>query len=620
MDNNKLAKDIVEHVGGKENIIGLVHCATRLRFSLADNSKINESELKNLEGVLGVVSNSAQPQVIIGNKVNTIYNIIMEQTGIVTEDQTPKQKQDGNIIMRAIMVVPKVFTPILPAFVASSLLKALFAILQLTGLIDTASSTYQMLNLASDVAFYFLPVLIAVSASKIFKTNTYMAAIIAAVLLHPSFTQLVATGDPISLFGLPVPLVNYATSLIPAIIGVWLLSYVERFFNRYIPESLRYVFAPLLTFLVMFVVMFVVIGPIGYYFGMFLASAMMSLYETAGVAAIVLIAVFKPFLVLTGMHYALAAAFLPVFLSLGYDAFYMVTAILPNLGQAGAAFGVFLRAKDKNLKALALSTSFSAFMGISEPALFGINLKYRRPLVGAMIGSGFGALYAAIMGVKFVAMANFGVIGILGVMPEFMLHMVIAAMITLVVSTGATFVLGFEGKVSKSKTTIENKTNENNVSQSDTVINIASAMDGEIVPLNEVSDPAFSSEAIGKGIAVLPKEGKAYAPADGVITVLFQTGHAIGITTEEGVELLIHIGIDTVSLNGKYFTVHVKQGDKVKQGDLLVEFDIEGIEKEGYETVTPIIVTNTDNYLDVLPASQNKQVQPGDVLLSILKN
>lgn len=455
MNMNELSKDIIKNIGGKENIVSLVHCATRLRFTLDSIENINKSALENLDGVMGVVASGGQAQIIIGTKVGQVYDAINDELGITsgeskkTEEGDKKakgEKKEGNPIMRAIMVVPKVFTPILPAFVASSLLKALIAILNLTELIDVGSTTFQMLTIASDVAFFFLPILIAVSAARYFKTNIYMAAIIAAVLIHPSFAALIEAGGPITLFGLPVPLVKYGSSLIPSIIGVWILSYVEGFFNKHITESLRFVFAPLLTFLVMFVIMFVVVGPLGYYVGTLLATLMINLYDTAGVAAIVLIAVFKPFLVMTGMHYALAAAFLPVFIMQGYDAFYMVTSILPNLGQAGAAFGVFLRAKNKKLKAIALSTSFSAFMGITEPALFGINLKYKRPMIGAMTGAGVGALYAAIMGVKFIAMANFGIIGILGVMPEYMLHIVIAVIITLVVSTVVSFLLGINEK------------------------------------------------------------------------------------------------------------------------------------------------------------------------------
>lgn len=519
METKKLANNIIENVGGEENINNLVHCATRLRFTLADNSLVNKAALEDMDEVMGVVSSNGQAQIIIGNKVGQVHDAIINETGEFLESNSPKEpeKKESNRLMQAIMVVPKVFTPILPAFVASSLLKAVISILNITNLINADSSTLKMLTLASDVAFYFLPVLIAVSAAKYFKANIYMAAIIAAVLLHPGFTELISIGEPVSLLGLPVPLVNYGSSLIPAIIGVWILSYVEKFFNRIITENLRFVFAPLLTFMLMFFIMFVVVGPLGYYFGNFLASAMIKLYDTAGVAAIVLIAIFKPFLVLTGMHYALAAAFLPVFTLQGYDAFYMVTSILPNLAQSGAAFGVSLRTKDKKLKALALSTSFSAFMGVTEPALFGINLKYKKPLVGAMIGAGTGALYAALMGVKFLAMANFGILGILGVMPEYMVHMVIAVIITLVISVVATYILGIDeesanlptldGQTESTETTVESTENAASSVQLTETLVIDSPMTGDLMDLSKVNDPAFSTGMMGQGIAIFTECG-----------------------------------------------------------------------------------------------------------------
>lgn len=519
METKKLANNIIENVGGEENINNLVHCATRLRFTLADNSLVNKAALEDMDEVMGVVSSNGQAQIIIGNKVGQVHDAIINETGEFLESNSPKEpeKKESNRLMQAIMVVPKVFTPILPAFVASSLLKAVISILNITNLINADSSTLKMLTLASDVAFYFLPVLIAVSAAKYFKANIYMAAIIADVLLHPGFTELISIGEPVSLLGLPVPLVNYGSSLIPAIIGVWILSYVEKFFNRIITENLRFVFAPLLTFMLMFFIMFVVVGPLGYYFGNFLASAMIKLYDTAGVAAIVLIAIFKPFLVLTGMHYALAAAFLPVFTLQGYDAFYMVTSILPNLAQSGAAFGVSLRTKDKKLKALALSTSFSAFMGVTEPALFGINLKYKKPLVGAMIGAGTGALYAALMGVKFLAMANFGILGILGVMPEYMVHMVIAVIITLVISVVATYILGIDeesanlptldGQTESTETTVESTENAASSVQLTETLVIDSPMTGDLMDLSKVNDPAFSTGMMGQGIAIFTECG-----------------------------------------------------------------------------------------------------------------
>lgn len=618
MNKKALATEILKSIGGEKNITALGHCATRLRFTIKDNQKVNEQELKNLDGVMGVVMSSAQLQIIIGTAVHDVCEELYAQTSLQPGGDKAKEDKQGNIFMRVLAIIPRVFTPILPAIMAGGLLKAFFAILQIAKVLDPTSSTYIILNFASDVGFYFLPILVAISASKVFKTNTYIAVVVVAVLLHPSWSSMVAAKEAVSLFGLPAPLVSYGSTMIPAILGIWVLSYVERFFNKYIPEALKYVFAPLLTFLVMLVLMLVVIGPIGFYCGTYVSMALMGIYDVAGWLAIVLIAAFKPLLVMTGMHYALTAAFLTMFTTTGVDKFYMSASILANLAQAGATFGVFLKTKDKKMKSIALSTSFTALMGIAEPAMFGVTLKYKRPFVAAMIGAASGGLYAAITGVQFVAMVGVGITGILGVVPQFMLHMCIASIITLIVSAVVTYLLGFEEdtitQVSSSKEIASSiTTNRENVNK---VIN--APLQGSIVDLALVPDQAFSSEVIGKGVAISPTEGKVYAPFDGEVTALFGTNHAIGLTSETKEEVLIHIGLDTVQLQGKYFTVHTKQGDKVKKGQLLLEFDIKEIEANGYNVITPVVITNKNDYMDIFSICETEMVSVGDPLLAII--
>lgn len=616
MELKQLAADIVQLVGGEKNINGLEHCATRLRFTIKDYKKVKEQELKRLDGVMGVVKSSAQLQVIIGNKVHDVCEEIYAQTKLQpTGTSGEAVKNQGNIFMRVLAVIPRVFTPILPAIMAGGLLKALFAIVQMTGWLDTASSTYVILNFASDVGFYFLPILVAVSASKVFKTNTYIAVIVAAVLLHPTWSGLVAAKGAVTLFGLPVPLVSYGSTMIPAILGVWVLSYVERFFHKYIPEALKYVFAPLLTFLVMLVLMFVVIGPLGFYCGNYISMALMGIYDSVGWLAIVLIAAFKPLLVMTGMHYALTTAFLTMFTSTGVDKFYMSASILANIAQSGATFGVFLKTKDKKMKSIALSTSFTAIMGITEPAMFGVTLKYKRPFVAAMIGAAAGALYAALIGVEFVAMVGVGITGVFGALPQFMGHMCIAIAITLVVSTVLTYVFGFEEEteevlIAEPKKAVHRKEDAN--------ILIPSPIEGEVVDIALVPDAAFSSEAIGKGVAILPSKGQVIAPADGEITTLFHSCHAVGITADTKEEILIHVGLDTVQLNGEGFHAHVKQGDHVKKGDLLLTFDIELIKAKGYNPITPVVITNKHSYMDIFAVNEGSTIKVGDTLLAMI--
>lgn len=619
MEYQSLAADIVQHVGGEKNIVALSHCATRLRFTLKDNKAVNEKALQQLDGVMGIVENKAQFQVIIGTSVHEVCEEIYKQTKI-GEGNTEKQsgqKEEGNLFMRLLAIIPRVFTPILPVIMANGLLKALFMVLQICGVLDTASSSYAILNFASDVGFYFLPIFVAVSAAKIFNTNPYMAAMVGALLLHPTWSAMVGAKEAVSLFGLPVALVTYSSTMLPSMIGVWVLSNVERFFQKYIPELLKYVFVPLLTFLVMVVLMLVVIGPIGFYLGDYVAKALMGIYDVSGWLAIVLIAAFKPLLVMTGMHYALTTAFLTMFTATGIDKFYVSASILANLAQSGATFGVFLKSKDAKTKSIALSTSFTAFMGITEPAMFGITLKYKRPFVAAMIGAACGGLYAGIIGIEFISLAGSGITGILGVVPQYFIHIIVAIVITLIVSCVLTIVFGFEEDTKEKETHIDATKKINHHKEAANII-IDSPLTGEIVDLSMVPDPAFSSESIGKGIAILPKKGLLYAPVDGVISACFQTGHAMGITADNGAELLIHVGIDTVQLKGKYFYPQVAQGEHVKKGDLIMEFDLEQIEKAGYQTITPFVITNKNEYMDIFTVHKQKEIQAQEPLLAII--
>lgn len=618
MNKKQLATDIISCVGGEKNVKALSHCSTRLRFTMKDNQKVDEKALKKLDGVMGVVISSAQLQVIIGTSVHDVCEEIYAQTKLQAGGEDSKEEKKGNIFMRALAIIPRVFTPILPAIMTGGLLKAVFTILTMTGTLDASTSTYAILNYCSDVGFYFLPLLVAVSASKVYKTNTYMAVAVVAVLLHPSWTALVGAKEAITLFGLPTPLVSYSSTMIPAILGVWLLSYVEKFFDKYIPEALKYVFSPLLTFIIMLTAMLVVIGPIGYYCGAYVSMALMGIYDVAGWLAIVLIAAFKPLLVMTGMHYALTTAFLTAFTTTGVDKFYLSASILANLAQSGATFGVFLKTKDKRMKSIALSTSFTAFMGITEPAMFGVTLKYKRPFVAAMIGAAAGGLYAAITGVQFIAMVGVGITGIFGVVPQFMLHMCIAIVITLVVSCVLTVIFGFKDDDEESEMKVEKRTITDNERESVNRV-IVAPLEGEIIDLALVPDQAFSSEAIGKGVAIMPSVGKVFAPFDGTITALFSSNHAIGMTSEKKEELLIHIGLDTVQLNGEHFTVHVKQNQLVKKGDLLLEFDIEAIKAKGFNVITPILITNKNDYMDIFPISENAMVKVGEALIAIIE-
>jgi len=611
MNYKDLGKRIVKLVGGESNIESLTHCATRLRFSIIDYNKVNVEGLNALAGVFGVVKSSVQLQVIIGNNVPDVYEAIYELTNQATsmnEGKDSNKKQ--NPIMRVIAVIPKVFTPILPVLVACGMLKALFAIAVMFKWIDNTTQTFIIFNYISDIVFYFLPFFVAVSSAKEFKANTYMSLALAGILLHPTFVGLVNAREAVHLFGLPVQLMNYASSLVPIIMGVYCLSKLESLLKKVIPDFLQFIFLPMFELLIMAILMLVIIGPAGSYLSKYVTDIFFGMYEVVGIPAIILMAAFKPLIVATGMHYGFTAAFMTTFSATGMDKFYVPASILANIAQGGAAFGVGLRAKSAELKSVAFSTSFSAIMGITEPAMFGITLKYKKPMIAAMIGAAAGGLYIGIMGVKIIAMTGVSILGVLGSAPESMMHFSIGSAITIIVSAIVAFVLGFNEEDEKGE-------KKNIINEKNTQI-ITSPIAGKVVSLSSVTDEAFATEIIGKGVAIIPSKGKMFSPVNGVITAIFYTNHAVGITSDKGEEILVHIGINTVQLEGKYFTPKVKQGDKVKKGQLLLSFDLEAIIKEGFDITTPIVITNKDQYMDILAVNKLQTVEVEDDLLAII--
>ena len=619
MNLENFVKQIVTYVGGEKNVLGLSHCATRLRFTLKNNKKVEIEKIKELDEVLGVVSTTEQLQIIVGNQVDRYYDAIVSKYQFNLDNVVKEEKAEGNIFMRAISVVPKVFGPILQVLTVSGMLKVILSLLTIFKVLPSDNSTYIFLNYISDICFYFLPIFVAVSASKVFKTNTYFAVVIACILLHPTYTGIVAEGGNATIFGLPVALISYSSTMLPVLISTWILSYVEKFFKKVIPSALSFLLVPVLTIVVMAVITLVVIGPLGYYLGIYVGNFILSFYNVAGVLAVVVVSALKPLLVATGMHATLTTIFLQMFMTNGYDLFYLPASILSNLGQGGAALGVALRSKDIKTKSIGFSAAFSAIIGgITEPALYGITMKYKKAMAAAMIGSAFGGLYTGIIGVTYVAPAGMGITGALGIMPEFMIHGVISYVITLVISIVLGYLFGEEAK-----NKIEEKTTDlkNEVSFDPNKISnmIGSPLKGTVVSLNKVNDPSFAEEIIGKGVAIKPTEGKVVAFCDGEVTSLFPTKHAVGITTSTKEEVLIHVGIDTVKLNGKYFTEHVKQGDKVKKGDLLLTFDLDNLIKDGYNVITPIVITNKNDYMDIFAAKLDQEVDFGDAVIAIIK-
>lgn len=617
MKYEKLASDILKNVGGETNVSNLTHCATRLRFNLKDLSKANVETLKKTKGVVGVVNKGGQFQVIIGNDVPNVYREVLKLGNFKTGSSSDNQEKMG-IGAKILDTISGIFTPILPAITGAGMLKAVLVLLTTFNLMSPESQSYYILNFVSDAAFYFFPVILAYTSAIKFNCNPFVAMTIGGALIHPNFIALVAKNEPISLFGLPVTGASYSSSVIPIILTVWLMSYVEKFADKISPKMVKFFTVPLIVVLITAPIALIVIGPLGTIIGGYVASLVVLLNSQLGWLVVGLLGAFSPLLVMTGMHYSFFPILMTSFATLGYEAMMTPGMLAANIAQGGAALCVSIRTKNTDLKQLAGSAGFTAILGITEPAMYGVNLKLKRPFIGVMIGGAIGGLYGGITGVKAFAMAAPG----LAALPIFigpgnnLLNAIISCIIAFIVSFAATWFLGFEDIAEE----VEEENNEEiSVAREALVnkINISSPVAGEVVPLVKVNDETFAQEIMGKGIAVMPKDGRVVSPVDGAVQMVFKTKHAIGILSDEGAEILIHIGIDTVKLDGKYFKAHVKAGDIVKKGDLLVEFDKEAIKSEGYDVITPVIITNSAMYLDVL-GKDIKEVNAGDSLLTIV--
>lgn len=618
--NKEIAFRVLDAVGGKENVNSVVHCATRLRFKLKDEEKADTNRLIQDDDVIQVVQSGGQYQVVIGSHVSDVYR---ELTGVANFDgESEKSAEKGNPLNQLIDIISSIFTPFLGAMAGAGVLKGFLTLAVTMNWLAADSGVYTVWYAIADGLFTYLPVMLAFTAAKKFKTNEFLAVSLAMALVHPSITEL--AGQTLSFVGIPVIIgaSAYTSSVIPIILAVFLQSYVERFFKKVIPSFLQIICVPLAVFLIMAPVTFIVVGPLGTIVGNLLGSGYDAIYNLSPILAGAIMGGLWQVFVMFGMHWGFVPIAMVNLTQFGFDT--MVPMLLPAvLAQGGAALAVFFITKNVKLKGLALSSTITSLFGITEPTVYGVTLPLKKPFIAACIS---GAIGGAIVGFSQVKNYTFGLVSLLS-LPSFIpqdtqdMSGLIAAAIGTAVAFGAafvlTFVLRFEDQpnpadtdTEKSKVPAPSITNERVV--------LSSPLAGRVVPLNEVKDQVFSSGAMGKGIAIDPANGTLVAPADGTITTLFPTGHAIGLTTTDGVEILMHIGMDTVELEGKGFEIFVKQEDQVKKGDLLVKFDLSLIKEAGYSTVTPIVVTNTPNYLDVLDMNQEDVLQ-GEDFLAIVK-
>ncbi|EMF0486111.1 beta-glucoside-specific PTS transporter subunit IIABC [Enterococcus hirae] len=618
MDNQAVGKRVWEAVGGEKNVNSLVHCATRLRFKLKDESVADTQKLKQDPDVIQVVQSGGQYQVVIGSNVADVYQAIVDEQGLT--DQSGTEDQSKNPLNRLIDIISSIFTPFLGAMAAAGILKGFLSLATVLGWLSADTGAYQILFAAADGVFTFLPVMLAFTAAKKFKTNQFLSVAIAMALVYPAITQLAGAGGAVDFFGLPIVLAQsgYTSSVIPIILAVWVQSKFEPLVKKVIPQFLQMIFVPMIVLLVMVPLTFLLLGPIGTVIGNGLGSLFNSIYSFSPLVAGLIMGSLWQVFVMFGMHWG----FVPImFLNIeqyGFDV--MVPMLLPAvLAQGGAALAVAIRTKDTKLRSLGISSTITSLFGITEPTVYGVTLPLKKPFVVACLSAGIGGAMIGFAGVK--AFSS-GLVSLLTIPTFISTNQAVESNVTMaILATALSFVLAFVGTliVGFDETVQDEKLETNQqTTAGDTISsarhNLKSPLSGKVLPLSNVPDKVFSSGAMGKGLAIDPEKGELIAPADGEITTIFPTGHAVGLTTKDGIEILMHIGMDTVELEGQGFETFVKQGDQVKAGDLLVRFDIEAIKAAGYSVITPIVITNTEHFADVLELNQEELIASEDFL------
>lgn len=627
MDWKDTAKQIVAQVGGKENIRGATYCTTRLRLTLADEGKAKDEAVSAIPGVISVVHGSGQYQIVIGNRVPVVFQALQE-LGVLEQAAAPTPEAKKKSIPAAMMdALLGSMTPIIPAVIGCAMIKVLLVLLPMLGLITNESMTYQVLTIIGDGSFYFLPVLVAASAARYFNANLFLSMTIAGVLIHPSLQALFNAGEAVSLFGIPVTTANYPYSILPAIIMAWVISKVEKLVDRITPAITKTFLDPMLVVLICGPIALWVVGPAGAIAGEAISGGLEWIQVNLGWLAVGIIGGIYPVLVLFGMHHMLTPIAIASISSLGFDSIVMVAQLGANLAQGGASMAVALRSKNKNMRQTAAAAGFSALVaGITEPAMYGVTLRLKRPFIAVLIASFVSGSFAGLMQLKSFCTACPGLVTTIQYIeanrPISIPYIALTCLIAVAVSFLLTFLLGFKDPVDANAATpaAENKQQPTSTAGKGASVDrrtVDSPLDGKVIPLSQVDDETFASGVLGAGTAIVPASGEVYAPFDGMVETLPDSRHAVGLRSTDGVELLIHVGKDTVNLAGKHFKAHVKEGDQVKKGQLLLTCNLDALRGAGYNVTTPVIVTNTDEFLDVVP-TQEGEVVHGNRLLTIL--
>lgn len=627
-----LARIIIQNVGGKSNVVSLTHCITRLRFKLKDESKANTEVLKATDGIVTVLQSGGQYQIVIGNHVPDVYAVVNQIGGFGGEgaavDSGEKEK------MTLIDIISGIFSPLLGVLAATGMVKGLLALASFCGMSET-SGTYIILYSVADGFFYFMPIFLGYMAAMKFGMNKFVGMAIGAALVYPNIVDLTSL-EPIGtifagtafetniytkFLGIPVllPGGGYASSVIPVILSVFVGAKIEKLWKKIIPDVVKNFLVPMCTLVVIIPLTFLVVGPIASLAASAIGWVTSGAYSLSPIIAGLIVGGLWQVLVIFGLHWGLVPIMMNNISVIGYDAV-LSPYFTATFAQTAVIVAILIKTKDKNIRSLAVPAAISGTFGVTEPAIYGISLPKKKPFIISCIASAIGG---AVIGALNVKCYIFGALGIFA-FPSYIdkatndLSSMYGALIGVVVAIVIAFVLTmitYKDEEKKPAAKIEEKSAASGKSMKKSMI--VSPLKGMVKPLSEVEDEAFSSGALGQGIAIEPMEGKLTAPADGTISAFFPTGHAIGMTTEDGAEILMHVGMDTVKLEGKYFTPKAKQGDRVKKGQVLLEFDIQKIKKAGYSTVTPVLITNSDQYTDIVPTDA-KQANRGDTILTLL--
>ncbi|MFU1790443.1 PTS cellobiose/arbutin/salicin transporter subunit IIBC [Mammaliicoccus sciuri] len=622
-NEQRMADEILKHIGGSNNVKNLTHCMTRLRFVLKDDSKADDDAIKNIDGVMGLRKQGGQYQVIVGNNVSHTYTALMKSGvsgGAKSNEPVEKKKltfkQVGINILDAIIGT---MSPLIPAIIGGSMIKLLAMLLSMTGVLSESSSTYNILNTIGDAPFFFLPMLVAVSAARKFNSNVFLALAIAGVMVHPVFMEIMekaAEGKEATFAFIPVMSVKYTYTIIPAIVMTWLLKYIEDFADRITPIVMKNFLKPMLILLIAAPIAIIIVGPTGILIGTGLSQIVFFVHDKLGFLAVAIVGALWPLLVMTGMHRVFTPTIVQTIAETGKEGMVMPSEIGANLSLGGVSLAVAFKTKNRELRQTSLAAASSAIIaGITEPALYGVAIRLKRPMIASVITGFIAGAVAGLAGLASHSMAAPGLFTSVQFIekgnPMSIVWIIVVMVLSVVLSFVLTLVLGFEDIPESEDELLDLGTQDD--------LTVAAPVEGHVKPIESVEDDVFSREVIGKSMAIEPTGNKIYAPVTGTVTSVFPTKHAIGITGDNGVEVLVHVGIDTVKLNGEPFTSTIEQGDHVTVGDILGTFDLTQIIESGYDPTTIIVITNTDEY-ESITSFDYAEVKAQTSILGVVKS